>query len=142
LREPRLRQQRELLVARAEHVDETAHLLQRLAARALDRHERAFRLRRVGSEDPASAVRLQDDHAERVTDDVVELAGDPGSLFLDGSAPVLLAAALEDDGSLLEQMLSLASVPDRPPENPRRPAEQPEEQDAREIPVASVVGHD
>ncbi|HEY2938505.1 MAG TPA: hypothetical protein VGJ27_01700 [Gaiellaceae bacterium] len=77
LRKARLRRERELVVARSQHPEQAAHLLERLVACALDHGERFLRFGRLGLEDFLAAARLEDHHADRVRDDVVELAGDP-----------------------------------------------------------------
>ena len=57
-------------------------------------------------EKPAAAAALEDDDADRVGDDVVELARDPGALLRDRGPGALLALAFEDDGALFKQRLA------------------------------------
>src|SRR5262249_3407954 len=119
LRESGLWQKRQLLVARPEHVDETAHLLHRLSTGPLDRPQGSLRLLGLGAKDATSSVCLEHDHAERVPDNIVELASDTCPLLLDSSSSVLLAVTLQHVRALLKQVFSCPSMPDRPSEHPR-----------------------
>src|SRR5262249_61800725 len=60
-----------------------AHLGQRLLARRADRAERLAGRLRAGVEHVGRGAGLDDDHAESMGDDVVQLAADPGLLLGD-----------------------------------------------------------
>src|SRR5262249_34552805 len=86
--ETRLWHERVRVSVGAEHPEETPHLLERCSPGALDRRERRVR-RRVLREVETFGAGLDDDDAERVRDDVVELAGDPRPLLGDGETRAL-----------------------------------------------------
>src|SRR5262249_47609268 len=114
----------------------------RLSTGPLDRPQGSLRLLGLGAKDATSSVCLEHDHAERVPDNIVELASDTCPLLLDSSSSVLLAVTLQHVRALLKQVFSCPSIPDRPSEHPRGASEQAVEEEASEVPVAPVVGHD
>ena len=70
---------------------------------ALDRAERRARELRPRQGEPARARRLHGHRAQRVGDDVVQLAGDPRPLVQDGAAGGVLAVALQQRGLLAQR---------------------------------------
>jgi hypothetical protein len=80
----RRRRERQLRLVVAQQPQRTAHLAERLLARVLDHVERAPCLVDVVVEHPPAPARLQHNEADRVGDDVVQLAGDPRALLGDG----------------------------------------------------------
>ena len=74
----------ELRLAVAQQAEQPAHLAERLLAGVLDDVERVARLVELVVEHAPAAARLQDDDADRVGDDVVQLARDPRALLGDG----------------------------------------------------------
>ena len=66
----------DLLVSVPQQPEQPAHLRQRLLPGALDRIEGLARLPGIALEHPTSTAGLKDDHADRVRDHIVELAGD------------------------------------------------------------------
>jgi hypothetical protein len=97
----RLRGERELLVLAAQEAEQPPHLHQRLLATGLDR---AQRLGDAGLADLELLGRLglDDDDADAVGDDVVQLARDARSLLGHGLARLGLALALDAHGVGLE----------------------------------------
>ena len=91
----RLRRERQLLVLAAQHAEQPADLGQRLAAAGLDGLERLRRAGRVALGEPPRARRLHDHRAQRVRDDVVQLAGDPRALLARRRRGAARAVALE-----------------------------------------------
>src|SRR5437667_129510 len=86
------------------------------------------------SPDPSSAAAacLEDHHAERVRDDVVQLPRDPRSLFGDSRARPLLLGQLERSRVVDELHLALAPCTDDAADR-KRPAEKHrEEREVRE----------
>jgi len=80
-----LRRERRLVrVAGLEHVEQRADLSERLTARLLDRLEGPGRAGLVGGGEPAGGGGLDGHGAERVGDDVVQLARDAGALVQRG----------------------------------------------------------
>ena len=81
---------------RADSLQHPAQLGQRLPARRADRAQRLPGRLRAGAEHVLGGTRLDDDHAEGVGDDVVQLAPDPGLLLGDRPPGLqfLLAAAV------------------------------------------------
>jgi hypothetical protein len=123
-----LRGERKLLVALPQHPEKAPHLGERLDPACFDRVEGfpcLFRLRR---ERAPSAARLNDDDADRVCDDIVELARDPNSLLRDRRASPLLALALRRQRPRLEVPLAEPAMADRATGQPR-PADDEEEEE-------------
>ena len=89
-----LRRELDVVAVAAHGAEEAAHLGERSAAGALDAPERIAVLReRIGELVPDGAD-LEHHHADRVGDDVVELARDPRALLGHGDACGRLALAL------------------------------------------------
>ena len=78
----------------AQDAEQAAQLGERLAAAGLDRLEGARRAVRVVDE-VRPGTRLDDDHADAVRDDVVQLARDPSALLRRPPLRLLLPLALE-----------------------------------------------
>jgi hypothetical protein len=135
----RLRCQRELLLALAEQTEKSSHLAECLLSRRLDRVERTASLRGLGIEQPSSTASLHDDHADRVCDDVMELASDALPLFGHGGSGSLLLLSLEGVSALLERDLPLATVMDHPSDDPRDADEHSEEDGSPDIERLRVV---
>ncbi len=81
---------------------EPAHLDESLTAGRLDRAERLARGCLLALEYALPRLRLHHDHADRMRDDVVQLAGDPDSLLGDREPGLLLALPLQALGALRE----------------------------------------
>ena len=93
--------------------EEPAHLGERRAPGLLDAPERLAVLgERVGELVPDGAD-LEHHHADRVGDDVVELARDPRALLRDGDARRRLALALGLDRALLRRLGLLGALAQR-----------------------------
>jgi hypothetical protein len=120
-----VRSERELLVLLAQHSHEPSHLGERLLARALDRVERGAGLVRLRLEQAAGASRLKNNHADRVGDDVVELAGNASALV---GNRVLGRTLLS-----FKRPLADPSAPHRPACHPRTADDQREVDDGREV---------
>ena len=90
--EPRLRRERGDLVLLAHDPDEPPHLRQRLAPRLLDGHQCLPLAFLLGLEQAPDRARLHGHDADRVREDVVELAGDPDPLLGDRRLSFLLGA--------------------------------------------------
>ena len=110
---PGLRRQRRVGVGPAQDAERAAHLVQRVAARALDRLERLARALGVAVEHPPRALGLRDHHADAVRDDVVQLARDPRALLADGDALALALLALEQRHALRARADAAADEPRR-----------------------------
>ena len=95
LAQSRLRREATLRPVFAEHTEQPAHLGQRLASGLLDREHRLERPRGVESQHLLSGPGLHDHDTERVSDHVVEFAGDPLSLLLGGGLHPLELFTLE-----------------------------------------------
>ena len=138
----RLWRQGQLLLAFAEQTEESPHLAEGLVSRPLDGVERAASLHRLGVEQPPSTAGLNDDHADRMRHDVVELARNALALFCDGSSCTLLLLSLEGVGALLEGDLALPSVVNHPPDGPGHAEEKPEEDCPADVERFGVVHRD
>ena len=88
--EARLRRERGDLFLGAHDPEQPPHLRERLAPCLLDRHQGLSLSLLLGLEQPADGARLDRHHADRVREHVVQLAGDPVPLVLDGSPCLLL----------------------------------------------------
>ena len=106
----RLRRERELLVLAAEHAEQPADLGQRLAAARLDGQEGVAGADGVALGEPARPGGLHDHRAQRVGDDVVQLAGDPRALLLGSRGGPLGALVLEPLGLLAQRLVELRAV--------------------------------
>lgn len=82
-REPGLRGERGGLAFLPKNGQEAAHLGQGLAPRLLDGEQRLAFALLLGREQPAYGAGLNRHHADRMGDDIVELAGDSPALLLD-----------------------------------------------------------
>ena len=121
LTEAGLGRERQRLVATSEHADQASHLVERLLARPFDDLERVTGVSRLGVEHVPAAARLDDHDADRVRDDVVELARNPRPLLHDrGCRPRLL---------LLELAVVQAPLPDRATGDPWGAHDEREEDD-------------
>jgi hypothetical protein len=120
-----LRRKRQLTVGSAEHPEESAHLVERLCAGALDRVERAKRLVRLRREHLPSSPCLQDDDGDRMRDDVMQLTRDAGALLCDRGLRRLLL--------LFETTLVEAPATDNTSGRPRCPQREAEEDDRRDV---------
>lgn len=83
-----------------------------------------------GWQEPAAAFGLDDDHAECMADDIVDLPGDARSLVLHGPPGRLGHVTLQPQRPLLKQPLALAAYADHPAEHPRHRREQSVPDDA------------
>lgn len=112
-------------VLAAQHPDEVAHLHHRLLAHVLDGPQRLLRLRRVRLGEVLAHRRLHADHADGMTHQVVQLAGDAGPLAGGrGLGPHL--GPLGAPGQLLLSDAALADeLPDEPGAPEQRHLEQP-----------------
>ena len=123
---PGLRGELDVLAVGAHRAEQAAHLGQRRAAGLLDAPQRVAVLRERLGEPVPDGADLEHHHADRVGDDVVELACDPRALLGDGDARRRLALPLGLRG---------AQPPPPPPLGPlaQREAGQPgdREQDRR-----------
>jgi hypothetical protein len=95
----------------AEDPEEAAHLGERLPPRLLDREERAHGAPGRLGEQQTGRARLHDHDADRVRDDVVQVARDPAPLGGDRGALPLLALALEAGRPPLELGGAAAAPP-------------------------------
>ena len=82
------------------------------------------------------------DHGDRVRHDVVQLAGDAGPLLGDGRARLLVALALELQGTRAQPPLALAAQPDQQPGEPRAADDERAERDVAGLERISVIGHE
>ena len=89
----RLWGERDVLVLAAQDAEQAADLGQRLAAAGLDREEGVGGAGGVALGQAACARRLHHHRAQRVRDDVVQLAGDPGPLLARRGGRALRALA-------------------------------------------------
>jgi ABC-2 type transport system ATP-binding protein len=89
-----LRSERRRFFGPPQHSDHPAHLGQRLSAGSLDDEQRVALAHLVGSEQPTHTGCLDGHDADAVTNDVVELAGNPSALLCDRRTGTLLALAL------------------------------------------------
>ena len=103
LAERRLRTAQGGLVAvAAKHPQEGAELTEGATGGPLDGFEDLHRPPRIRLCRAAPSTCLYGDHAHRMGDDVVELTGDPASLFLCSAPRVLVPLVLEPSGAFLE----------------------------------------
>src|SRR6187549_1891680 len=91
----RLRRQRELLVAAAQDAEHPPQLDKRLPPARFDRAERLAHGLLLAHQDALGSLRLDDDDADCVRDDVVQLARDPRTLLRRGEPRPLVALPLE-----------------------------------------------
>ena len=82
-------------LARPQHAEQPAHLLERLAAGLGDLRQRAAAASGSLGRGVAAAVGLGDHHRQRVRDDVVQLARDPRPLLRRPELRLLVALDLE-----------------------------------------------
>ena len=122
--DPRLRRQRGRLAFGAHHLEQTAHLRQRLATRLLDDRECLPLALLLRLQQAAHGSGLHRHHADRVCDHVVQLARDAGPLLLDRIARLhfALASGLLERGRLREPPV------ERVPGDPGRTEEEPGEE--------------
>ena len=116
LRRARLGRQRLAVRARLgpQDAEQAAHLGQRLAARVADRAQRGGGGRRALLGARRRAVGLHDDDRQRVRDDVVQLAGDPGALERGADRGLLIALERQQPVALLQRVeLRPARAPPR-----------------------------
>ena len=93
--QPGLRRERGLAVALAQQAQQPAQLGHGLPPALLDRLERFRGGLLARRQHPALGCGLHDDDAQAVRDDVVQLAGDPGPLGLDGTGGPGLLVTLQ-----------------------------------------------
>jgi hypothetical protein len=105
----RLRREHGGLVRRSEDIHQAAHLVERLAAGRLDGNESLDRLVGIRRQRPPPATRLEDDHADRVGNDVVQLASDPSPLVGHRPPGFLVPPPFEVDRASLELVYTLAT---------------------------------
>ena len=104
----------------AEDPEHPAHVGKRLAGGGVDRLDRRPDIGRPLVQRSLGGAGLDDDHADVVGDDVVELARDPLALLGDGLPVAFLALALEPAGPVLGRP-ELATAVARPrSRGPRR----------------------
>ncbi len=101
------------LVLVAQEPDELAHLGQRAARGFLDRLERLVRASGIATQELAGGVRLDGDEADRVADDVVQLARDPAPFGTHGFARSLFPFGCELHRELLQFRRARAFSPER-----------------------------
>src|SRR5262245_61505708 len=92
----------------------------------------------MGVELFAAAACLDDDHADRVGDHVVQFASDSYPLLGDGRARTFLAFPFEHDGSFFEKLLALAAGPNEASYDERREDDDAEEDEPTEIETVRV----
>ncbi len=98
-------------VALAEEADELSHLGERAPRCRLDGLERLARATGIMPEQFGGGVGLDCDDADRVRDDVVQLACDPPALRGHGLTRPLLALRLELSSELVHQRRALTFSP-------------------------------
>ena len=113
-----LRRERRPVLGAPEHAEQTAHLVDGLAAGYLDRRQRLAHVRLLALEDARRCARLDDDHADVVCDDVVQLAGDPGALVDDRDSRLQFPLLVELERERLELDRPLPATMDDPPDQP------------------------
>ncbi len=128
--EPGLRRELDLVPVLAHGLEEAAHLDERGAAGLLDALERLAVLIELGGKLVPYRSGLEDHDADRVGDDVVQLARDPGALLghRDPRRGVALALGLER--AVLGGLGHLRALAHG---DPREPAEREEERDEDEL---------
>ena len=109
----------------AQHAEHPSHLLQRLAARRLDRGERLARFVRVRVDHVRADSGLHCDDAHRVRDDVVQLLRDAPPLVDDRLVRLALTIDFEQRGTLLEAREVLPASRHALAEHPRRGEDRP-----------------
>ena len=92
------------IVVGAQHGEDLAHLVHRRSGRRLHGGQRGDRRVGVVGADEAAGSGLHGDHAHRVGQDVVQLAGDAQPLLGDGSPGLLLALSLQVGGADLFEL--------------------------------------
>ena len=130
-----------LALLRAQHAEQAPHLTQRLAARVADRAQRGGGLRRPLRGARRRAVRLHDHHRQRVRDDIVQLAGDPGALARGADRRLLIALERQQPVALLQR--GDLGPPRAPPRAQRRRQQRGDHRGGRDLqqrePVAALV---
>jgi hypothetical protein len=96
--ETRLRRALGGLGVAAQHPEQAAHLVERLAGGLADGGEVAHAVLGQPADPVGGGLGLDRDHGHVVGDDVVQLAGDPGALLQDGPAGLLPTAGLSRVG--------------------------------------------
>ena len=123
----RLRRQRGAVVVKSQHAEHPSHLLQRLAAGALDRAERLARGALAVAQHAPRPARLQQHDADRVRDDVVQLARDPRPLLGDRCMGSLVGLALDLIRATLQRALAGTAAAHDAASNERAAEEHDEE---------------
>jgi len=108
-----LRRERRAFVRSALYPQQPAHLGQRVAPAALDRHEGLLGLVRLDADHPDAALGLYHHRADRVRHDVVQFPRDPSALLGHRRGRGALAVGVERRGVLLERGLPSAPAGDR-----------------------------
>ncbi len=129
----RLRREGEGVVICAQHPEQPSHLAKSLGGGPLDRVERAPRFIRILVEEPGAAPPLEDDHADRMCNDVVELARDPRPLLCDGRSRALLALTFEHDGTVFEERLPQTARANQAADDERAADDNAEEHEPAEV---------
>ena len=135
MRERGLRGECGRVVVRTQDREESSHLAQRLRCRPLDRVDRASRVVGILRQRVPGAARLEHDHADRVRDDVVQLARDPRALLGASEARTLVAFANE-------QPLAFAADSYDDAGEERTADQEAEEQEAAHVQTAAVLDRD
>ena len=102
----------------AENADELVDLHQCLAGHFLDRFERGSRSRRILLLQEACGPGLNEDHVDRMSRGVVEVAGDAGTLLGGCQAPLALGLPLGQPDALDQVGQSRAALTDTVAEYP------------------------
>jgi hypothetical protein len=121
-------------VVRAQDPEQASHLGERLPGGRLHGFELLRLARPLVTEPPANGPRLDDDHADRVGDHVVELARDQGPLLRNGAARLLLPSALERRGPVLQRGRPEVAAAERRRERERGPEDDREKQEVPGVP--------
>src|SRR5206468_12537240 len=103
---------------------------------------RAPRLLGILLQQPPTAARLENGDADRVSDDVVELARDARPLLRDRGPCPFFALTLEHDRAILEQRLALTARTDQPAGHERREDDDSEEHEPAEVDPVRIRGRD
>ena len=117
--ERRLRSERELLVLAAQHPEQRPDLAERLAPGVLHGSERQLGVVGLRAREPLRGRRLGDHRGQRVADQVVELARDPGTLGGHRAGRPGLAVVLGGRGLARQRLVELHACADEPPEQDR-----------------------
>src|SRR6185312_11472160 len=140
--ETRLGRERRRLLGTPEHTDHPAHLGERLASRSLD-DEQGFALSLLIGPEQASHPRSLDGHdAYAVTDDVVELARDPGALFGNCRPCALLPLALSACSPLPRLVGLLELATEREADDPHDTEEEIRKEEVTDPAVRIRASHD